>query len=148
MTPFYGQVAALSGEYEAIFKRDAQAWAFFSSQPAGYRRLASWKVLSAKKEETRLARLEKIIEASRECWHTHTAGSFHCMYTPTQNWWLPPFLRLTVSSTTSILCRFGKAHHGVAKPGWLVWWSPLGAAAFCRRLAFFVPCGRRTGQAA
>jgi len=39
-------------------------WKFFESQPAGYRQVATWWVISAKREETRDRRLAKIIDVS------------------------------------------------------------------------------------
>ena len=51
-------------EYERRFKSNARAWAFFEAQPAGYQRLATMWVMTAKKEETRLKRLEVIMQAS------------------------------------------------------------------------------------
>jgi uncharacterized protein YdeI (YjbR/CyaY-like superfamily) len=48
---------ALDPLYERTFTSNARAWAFFSSQPPGYRRTAIWYVLSAKQEPTRLKRL-------------------------------------------------------------------------------------------
>lgn len=51
----------LPERYADEFKRDKKAWAFFESQPPGYRKLATWWVLSAKKEETRLKRLADLI---------------------------------------------------------------------------------------
>jgi uncharacterized protein YdeI (YjbR/CyaY-like superfamily) len=47
--------------YAARFKKYKRAWAFFESQPAGYRRTAIWWVLSAKREDTRLKRLDALI---------------------------------------------------------------------------------------
>jgi uncharacterized protein YdeI (YjbR/CyaY-like superfamily) len=52
---------ALPGPYGARFRRYKRAWAFFESQPAGYRRTATWWVLSAKREDTRLKRLDALI---------------------------------------------------------------------------------------
>jgi uncharacterized protein YdeI (YjbR/CyaY-like superfamily) len=40
------------------------AWAFHSAQPAGYRRLMAFWVMSAKHEETRLRRLAQLIECA------------------------------------------------------------------------------------
>ena len=54
----------LGGAYVKAFKANTQAWAFFQAQPPGYRRVASWFVLSAKKEETRLRRLAVLIQKS------------------------------------------------------------------------------------
>jgi uncharacterized protein YdeI (YjbR/CyaY-like superfamily) len=56
--------AALGVEHEAIFKRNRKAWAFFAAQPPGYRKLAAWYVMSAKREETQLRRLETLIRDS------------------------------------------------------------------------------------
>ena len=50
--------------YATQFKKHKPAWQFFQSQPAGYRRTAMWYIVSAKKEETRLKRLEKLIADS------------------------------------------------------------------------------------
>jgi uncharacterized protein YdeI (YjbR/CyaY-like superfamily) len=50
--------------YATKFKRNKKAWKFFQSQSPGYRKLANWWVVSAKKEETRLRRLEKLIDDS------------------------------------------------------------------------------------
>ena len=46
------------------FKRNKAAWTFFQAQPAGYRKTMNWHIVSAKQEETRLARLMKLIDAS------------------------------------------------------------------------------------
>jgi uncharacterized protein YdeI (YjbR/CyaY-like superfamily) len=46
------------------FRANASAWAFFESEPPGYRRTAIWWVVSAKKPETRARRLERVIECS------------------------------------------------------------------------------------
>jgi len=54
----------LAEPYAKKLKRNKPAWTFYRSQPASYRRAANWWVVSAKKEETRLKRLEKLIEDS------------------------------------------------------------------------------------
>jgi uncharacterized protein YdeI (YjbR/CyaY-like superfamily) len=56
--------AELDGELLAAFKRNKAAWAFFCAQPPGYRRQASWAVLSARTEPTRQRRLQGLIDAS------------------------------------------------------------------------------------
>ena len=56
----------LEPEYERRFKSDARAWTFFQAQPAGYQRLATMWIMTAKKEETRLKRLEAIMHASAQ----------------------------------------------------------------------------------
>jgi len=50
--------------YGGKLRRNKAAWKFFAAQTASYRKAASWWVLSAKREETRLRRLEKLIEDS------------------------------------------------------------------------------------
>ena len=57
--------AKLTVADEREFRRDPAAWEFFQRQPAGYRRLAAWWVISAKRSETRGTRLERLIAASR-----------------------------------------------------------------------------------
>ena len=49
---------------EKQFRSNPKAWEFFQSQPAGYRRLATWSVVTSKKEATRHARLQKLIAQS------------------------------------------------------------------------------------
>jgi uncharacterized protein YdeI (YjbR/CyaY-like superfamily) len=58
------QGAKLAGEYEKKLKANRKAWTFWSAQPPGYRRTAGWWVMSAKKEETRLRRLDRLIADS------------------------------------------------------------------------------------
>lgn len=50
--------------YEKRFRRNRAAWRFYREQPPGYRRLTAHWVMTAKKEETRLRRLEQLIEHS------------------------------------------------------------------------------------
>ncbi len=56
--------AVLGAAAEKRFRSRPKAWAFFQKQPAGYRKLMTWWIISAKKEETRQQRLEKLIGAS------------------------------------------------------------------------------------
>jgi uncharacterized protein YdeI (YjbR/CyaY-like superfamily) len=58
--------AALDAELEALFRANKQAWDFFQSQPAGYRKTAIWWVVSAKKDDTRRKRLATLID---DCEH-------------------------------------------------------------------------------
>jgi uncharacterized protein YdeI (YjbR/CyaY-like superfamily) len=58
------KAAALHPEQERRLKANAAAWAWFQAQPAGYRRTATYWVISAKRPETRDRRLEKLIEDS------------------------------------------------------------------------------------
>jgi len=46
------------------FRSDRSAWEFFQSQPPGYRRIATFWVVSAKKDETRARRLETLMKDS------------------------------------------------------------------------------------
>ena len=59
-------LAALNPEREATFKAAAAAWDFFCKQPPSYRQLAVYRVMSAKREETREKRLALLIEASAQ----------------------------------------------------------------------------------
>lgn len=45
-------------------RQNENAWKFFQSQPPSYRKAAIWWVVSAKKEETKLKRLETLISDS------------------------------------------------------------------------------------
>ena len=53
--------AAFDKAAEEEFRANKQAWDFFQSQPPWYRRTATYKVVSAKKEETRRKRLAALI---------------------------------------------------------------------------------------
>ncbi len=58
--------AKLSSAHEKTFRANKRAWKFFQAQPPWYQRTASWWVISAKKEETRLKRLARLIEDSEQ----------------------------------------------------------------------------------
>jgi uncharacterized protein YdeI (YjbR/CyaY-like superfamily) len=58
--------AKLTAAYEEKFRADKLAWTFFQAQPPWYRRTSSWWVISAKREETRLKRLARLIEDSAD----------------------------------------------------------------------------------
>jgi hypothetical protein len=47
-------------------ERTKEAFEFFQAQPPGYKRIASFWVMSAKKEETRLRRLARLISNSEK----------------------------------------------------------------------------------
>jgi uncharacterized protein YdeI (YjbR/CyaY-like superfamily) len=47
-----------------MLKKNKAAWDFFQAQPPSYRKTLSWWVVSAKQEETRRKRLEKLMEES------------------------------------------------------------------------------------
>jgi uncharacterized protein YdeI (YjbR/CyaY-like superfamily) len=54
----------LAPEYQKLFRRDKAAWDFFQAQPPGYRKLAAFWIMSARKEETRQKRLTRLIAVS------------------------------------------------------------------------------------
>lgn len=56
--------AELGDAFEEQFRANEKAWEFFQAQPAWYRRTATWRVISAKREETRLKRLATLIDDS------------------------------------------------------------------------------------
>lgn len=56
--------AGLSEPYAKLLKKNKAAWNFFENQPPSYRKMIGWWIISAKKEETRMARLAKLISES------------------------------------------------------------------------------------
>jgi uncharacterized protein YdeI (YjbR/CyaY-like superfamily) len=56
----------LEEPYNGLLKKNGAAWSFFQTQPASYRKAISWWVVSGKKEETRLKRVEKLIANSAQ----------------------------------------------------------------------------------
>jgi uncharacterized protein YdeI (YjbR/CyaY-like superfamily) len=54
----------LEEPYKGLLKKNEAAWRFFQVQSASYRKAVSWWIISAKKQETRLKRLEKLIANS------------------------------------------------------------------------------------
>jgi uncharacterized protein YdeI (YjbR/CyaY-like superfamily) len=52
--------------YAGMLARHAPAHRFFAHQPPSYRRAAIWWVISAKKDDTRLERTQKLIELSAQ----------------------------------------------------------------------------------
>lgn len=61
---FERETAQLDPEMQREFRKNRAAWKFFESQPPYYRRIATWYVISAKREETRRSRLERLISDS------------------------------------------------------------------------------------
>lgn len=61
---FENKKPELSKEFEKQFKTNKKAWEYFSNKAPWYRRTSSHWVMSAKKEETRLRRLEILIKDS------------------------------------------------------------------------------------
>ena len=60
------QAARFTRAQQRRFRDNPQAWEFFQSQPPGYRRQATWWVVSAKREETRARRLDRLIADSQQ----------------------------------------------------------------------------------
>jgi uncharacterized protein YdeI (YjbR/CyaY-like superfamily) len=56
--------AELEKPYCSRLKGNRSAWDFFQAQPPSYRKMASWYIMSAKTEETRCKRFEKLMTAS------------------------------------------------------------------------------------
>lgn len=56
-------LASLDPAREAEFRANARAWKFFCEQPPSYRQLSIYRVMSAKREETRTSRLASLIQA-------------------------------------------------------------------------------------
>jgi uncharacterized protein YdeI (YjbR/CyaY-like superfamily) len=54
----------LAEPYATHLKKNKAAWNFFGMQPPSYRKMIAWWIVSAKKEETRMARLAKLIRES------------------------------------------------------------------------------------
>jgi len=54
----------LPEQYAKKFKSNRGAWEHYQSTPGSYRKAVNWWVLSAKREETRIKRLERLIEDS------------------------------------------------------------------------------------
>jgi len=60
------KTATLERSEAARFKKAKAAWKFFAAQPRGYRHRIIWRIVSAKRPETRERRLAALIEASGE----------------------------------------------------------------------------------
>ena len=56
----------LSKEYQNRLKENPPAWEFFSRLAPSYKRDSIWWIMSAKREETRLKRLNILIESSEK----------------------------------------------------------------------------------
>ena len=54
--------AALEPAHEKKLKANRKAWEFLEAQPPWYRRNVNYWVTSAKREETRLKRIDKLID--------------------------------------------------------------------------------------
>ena len=56
----------LPAEFVKRFKTEPKAWAFFESLPPGYKRLMIFRVVDAKKQETRERRFEQLLAMCRK----------------------------------------------------------------------------------
>jgi uncharacterized protein YdeI (YjbR/CyaY-like superfamily) len=56
--------AELPEPYAKLLKKNKTAWSFFQGQSPSYRKMINWYIVSAKKEETRMQRMAKLIAAS------------------------------------------------------------------------------------
>ena len=61
---FENRPKQLSPAFEKRFRQNKQAWKFFEEQPTYYKNLIIFRIMSAKKEETQIRRLEQTIECS------------------------------------------------------------------------------------
>jgi uncharacterized protein YdeI (YjbR/CyaY-like superfamily) len=61
---FENRPKQLSPAYEKRFRQNKKAWKFFEEQPTYYKNLMIFRIMSAKKEETQIRRLEQTIECS------------------------------------------------------------------------------------
>jgi uncharacterized protein YdeI (YjbR/CyaY-like superfamily) len=49
---------------EKRFRANKTAWEFFQAQPPGYRKLMTFRIMTAKREETRAKRLQQLLDVS------------------------------------------------------------------------------------
>jgi uncharacterized protein YdeI (YjbR/CyaY-like superfamily) len=61
----FERTSELDADAEAALRSDPETWAFWQAQPAGYRRIATHWVVSAKRAETRAKRLAALVDACR-----------------------------------------------------------------------------------
>jgi uncharacterized protein YdeI (YjbR/CyaY-like superfamily) len=54
----------LKQPYAKLLKKNKTASNFFKKQPPSNRKMIGWWIISAKREETRMARLKKVISES------------------------------------------------------------------------------------
>ncbi len=54
----------LEEPYAGLLKKNKAASTFFEAQPPSYRKVIGWWIVSAKREETRMERLNRLIDAS------------------------------------------------------------------------------------
>jgi uncharacterized protein YdeI (YjbR/CyaY-like superfamily) len=56
--------AELEEPYNSRLKKNKPVWDFFQARPTSYRKMMSWYIMSAKTEETRSRRFEKLMKAA------------------------------------------------------------------------------------
>jgi uncharacterized protein YdeI (YjbR/CyaY-like superfamily) len=56
--------ASFTSEFESAFRDNTEAWSFFTAQASSYQKTATYWVMSAKQEKTRLKRLNELIADS------------------------------------------------------------------------------------
>ena len=61
---FENRPRELSPAYEKKFRQNKKAWNFFEAQAPYYKKLTIFRIMSAKKEETQIRRLDELIECS------------------------------------------------------------------------------------
>ena len=61
---FENRHVVLDAAFEKRFRAKAKAWKFFEAQPPGYRRLAAFWVMKAKREDTRERRFAQLVADS------------------------------------------------------------------------------------
>lgn len=66
---FEQENVVLDADFEKTFKANKKAWAFFEKQPGSYKKAAIWKIVSAKQEQTKLKRLQELIDDSEAGLH-------------------------------------------------------------------------------
>ena len=54
----------LDEPYRGMMRKNKAAWTFFEAQPPSYRKLIAWWIHSAKKEETRQQRIQRLVTSS------------------------------------------------------------------------------------
>jgi uncharacterized protein YdeI (YjbR/CyaY-like superfamily) len=73
---FENRHVGLAVELDKRFRARKKAWKYFEAQPPGYRRIAAFWVMSAKREETRERRLAQLIaDSARGLRLAHLSGS-------------------------------------------------------------------------
>jgi uncharacterized protein YdeI (YjbR/CyaY-like superfamily) len=57
-----GDEVAFDAESERTLRANARAWTYFQAAPAWYRKTVTWRIMSAKRPDTRAKRLAELIE--------------------------------------------------------------------------------------